>query len=66
VTKDKWSALHYAAHNGHTSIIDALVQARADVNAVNVGGETPLDYAKGYGYTEVARLLEAAGGRGKR
>jgi len=27
---------------------------------------TPLDWAKSLGQTEVARLLEAAGGRGKR
>ena len=42
------------------------MQAGADVNAVDKAGNTPLDDAKSRGRTEVARLLEAAGGRGKR
>ena len=59
-------ALHLAAAGGHPTTVDALVQARADVNAVDKDGDTPLDDAKRNGHTEVARLLEAAGGRGKR
>ena len=58
------TALHYTACEGHTAIVDALIQARADVNAVEQYGRTPLDDAKSQGRTEVARLLEAAGGRG--
>ena len=63
---NKWTPLHWAAYNGHPAIVDALVQARADVNAVNGDGDTPLDLAKYFGWSEVASLLEAAGGRGKR
>ena len=59
----KHTALHHAAANGHTATVDALIQGRADVNAVNKYGGTPLDLAKVSGKTEVARLLEAAGGR---
>ena len=62
----KHTALHHAAANGHTATVDALIQGRADVNAVNEDGKTPLDWAKLHGRTEVARLLEAAGGRVKR
>ena len=62
----KRTPLHMAALKGHTATVDALVQARADVNAVDTAGKTPLDRAKEYGHTEVARLLEAAGSRGKR
>ena len=57
----KRTPLHQAAKCGHTATVDALIQGRADVNAVNEDGKTPLDYATGK--TEVARLLEAAGGR---
>ena len=60
------SVLHHAACRGHTAITHALLQARADVNGVDKGGKTPLGRAKCNGHTEVARLLEAAGGRGKR
>ena len=33
--QDKKSALHMAAHNGHASLVGPLVQAKADVNAVD-------------------------------
>lgn len=37
--------LHAAALFGHTDIIDLLIERRADVNAVNSEGRTPLDEA---------------------
>jgi len=60
---DKSTPLHAAAQRGHTSTVDTLIQGRADVNAVDPDGKTPLDLAKSWKHTEVARLLEAAGGR---
>ena len=57
------SALHWDVGNGHTSSVGALVQARADVNAVSEAGNTPLRWAENWEHPEVARLLEAAGGR---
>jgi len=33
---------HYAADNGHLSVVKYLVQQEADINAKNKQGETPL------------------------
>ena len=58
--------LHYAAAHGHGSVVDQLLQARADVNLKDQSGGTPLDMAKRGGHAEVAaRLLKAAGGGAK-
>ena len=54
--------LHWAALRGHGSVVDQLVQARADVNLTDMIGNTPLDLANEEGHTEVSvRLLKAAG-----
>jgi ankyrin repeat protein len=37
--------LHEAAKAGHGPVVDALIAARADVNAANLRGITPLHYA---------------------
>ena len=29
------TALHYGSENGHAAVVEALIRARADVNAVN-------------------------------
>lgn len=39
------SALHFAAMNADTNIIELLLQSGASVNATNAAGMTPLDYA---------------------
>ena len=33
--QDGWTALHLAAQNGHTNIIDKLVNADCDLNTVD-------------------------------
>ena len=38
-------ALHMASANGHTAVINALVEAGADVNVKNGAGSTPLHWA---------------------
>ena len=35
VDKDKWTALHYAAQNGHVDVVKVLLQNGANVNAVD-------------------------------
>ena len=45
----------------HTDTLDALVKAGANVNLADRSGTTPLGLAKGRGYTEMVRILEAAG-----
>jgi hypothetical protein len=47
----------------HVATLDALVKAGADVNRADRTGATPLALAKGRGYAEMVRILEAAGAR---
>ena len=47
----------------HTDTLKALVEAGADVNIADRQGITPLQHARRRGYVEMARVLEAAGGR---
>ena len=56
--------LHWAAYNGETSIANLLLQANASPTAVDKGGYTPAQYAKQYGYGDLAaRLLESRASR---
>lgn len=36
------TALHYAAQGGHVDAVTALLKAKANINAVNNSGDTPL------------------------
>jgi hypothetical protein len=47
----------------HTATLKALVEAGADVNISDRQRVTPLQHARTRGYSEMARILEAAGGR---
>ena len=47
----------------HVATLAALVQAGANVNLADRNGATPLALARGRGYTEMVKILEAAGGR---
>jgi ankyrin repeat protein len=47
----------------HTASLEALVKAGANVNIADRNGRTPLALAKGRGYTEMAKILEAAGAK---
>ena len=51
--------LHHASTNGHKKIVELLIAKDADVNAKNIRGVTPLDFAKG----ETADLLRKHGGK---
>ena len=51
--------LHWAAGRGHKEITELLIAKGADVNAKNIAGETPLDFADG----ETADLLRKHGGK---
>jgi len=47
----------------HTDTLDALVRAGANVNLADRAGTTPLRLAKARGYSELVRILEAAGAK---
>lgn len=47
----------------HTASLDALVKAGANVNIADRTDRTPLALAKGRGYTEMVKILEAAGAK---
>jgi uncharacterized protein len=63
-----WTALIEAIVLGpggpaHTATVAALLKAGADPNIPDRQGQTPLTLARARGYGEMARLIEAAGGR---
>ena len=47
----------------HIACLEALVKAGANVNLADRGGTTPLTLARGRGFTEMVRILSAAGAR---
>ena len=47
----------------HTATLKALVEAGADVNIADRNRVSPLQHARSRGYSEMARVLEAAGAR---
>jgi ankyrin repeat protein len=51
------TALHMACANGHQSIVEALIQSGADVNAKTTTGITPLHEAIAEGFEGIARIL---------
>ncbi|UKZ49084.1 hypothetical protein TrVGV298_003323 [Trichoderma virens] len=51
------SALHYAALSGQPKIVEALLEASADVNCSDADGRTPLHLAALKGHDDCVRLL---------
>ena len=50
-------ALHYAAQQGHLSVVEYLVNQKADINAKTQKDSTPLHYAAQNGYLNVVEYL---------
>lgn len=59
---DRRSALHLAAAEGHESAVSFLLDARADVNAQDRWGGTPLKDAERGFHVSVMKLLQRRGG----
>ena len=59
-TNSGYTPLHDAAYNGHGVVVDMLLQANADTAAINKYGDTPAQYAKQAGHTELAKRLRQA------
>ena len=58
---DGRTALHLAAAEGHHEVVKFLLKCRADVNAQDRWGGTPLQDATRGGHTRVEKLLQRAG-----
>jgi hypothetical protein len=56
--------IHIAAQNGHASLVSLILRHRADVNAQNNNGQTPLHMAVAYDLDDVEEVLRNAGARG--
>lgn len=57
VNKPGWAALHYAATNGHVSVIRFLLDESAYIDAEAPSGATPLMMAAHYGTPQAVKLL---------
>ena len=55
--------MHNAAWKGHVEIAKLLIVKNADVNAKDVEGQTPLDWAEEEKHKEIADLLRKHGGK---
>ncbi|XP_024889728.1 ankyrin-3-like [Temnothorax curvispinosus] len=55
------TSLHYAAWKGYNSIVNILLQNKADSNAVGKKGYTPLHYAAKFSHLEIVKLLLSNG-----
>lgn len=52
-----FSPLHWAAKEGHSKIVELLIQRGARVNATNRGDDIPLHLAAAHGHREVVQLV---------
>ncbi len=63
VRTDSFAALHYAAEEGRTDVIEYLVDHGADVNDICYSGMTPLHLAAWSGHLATAEALVEHGAR---
>jgi len=57
---DGYTPLHWAALKGHEEIVEALIDAGADLNTTNNLGRTPLHWAALKGHEEIVEALREA------
>ena len=55
--------LNNAAANGHKVIVELLIAKGVNENAIDNGGDTPLDKASAYKHVKTADLLRKHGGK---
>ena len=49
----RFSLLHWAAKDGHKTIVEMLLSRGVRVNATNMGDDTPLHLAAAHGHQEI-------------
>jgi ankyrin repeat protein len=54
---DNWTALHYAANEGHGDILEVLIDKNIDVEALTNLKRTALHLAAARGNIDICRLL---------
>lgn len=52
-----FSPLHWCAKEGHTKLVEMLLQRGARVNATNMGDDIPLHLAAAHGHSEIVQML---------
>jgi ankyrin repeat protein len=57
-TFEGMTPLHIAAREGHTEVVKMLLRRRADASALNGEGATLAEWARRFGYEEIAALIE--------
>ena len=57
--KQGWNAVHCAANGGHLDVIKVLLESGIQKDTKDVDGQTPSDWAKTSGHTEVVDALAA-------
>lgn len=52
-----FSPLHWLAKEGHTKLVEMLLQRGARVNATNMGDDIPLHLAVAHGHLDIVLLV---------
>lgn len=50
-----FSPLHWCAKEGHSKLVEMLLQRGARVNATNMGDDIPLHLAAAHGHTDIVQ-----------
>jgi ankyrin repeat protein len=58
-----WTALHYAAGLGFSTLVQPLLDRGADPSCRDEEGKTPLDVALDANHSEIATLLRSRGAK---
>lgn len=54
---ENWTALHYAANEGHGDILETLIEKNILIDAVTIQNRTALHLAASRGHLDICKLL---------